>query len=127
MPPCPTTDALRVSSGFSQDVIAAKAEGGLFSVATLKPRPEFAVSDDDIAETDPARGIAFIRRQWPERPAISPSPTRYSLDTGLNTLWSVNWIRQSGSQRIIGSSTTLQWEQRLVKPTGWKRWIARAR
>jgi thiamine pyrophosphate-dependent acetolactate synthase large subunit-like protein len=25
------------------------------------------------------------------------------FDTGLNTLWSANWIRQSGSQRIIGS------------------------
>jgi thiamine pyrophosphate-dependent acetolactate synthase large subunit-like protein len=25
------------------------------------------------------------------------------VDTGLNTLWSANWIRQSGSQRIIGS------------------------
>ena len=33
-----------------QDVIAAKAEGGLSSVATLKPRPEFAASDEDIAE-----------------------------------------------------------------------------
>lgn len=27
----------------------------------------------------------------------------FVLDTGLNTLWSGNWIRQSGSQRIIGS------------------------
>jgi thiamine pyrophosphate-dependent acetolactate synthase large subunit-like protein len=27
----------------------------------------------------------------------------FILDTGLNTLWSANWIRQSGSQRIIGS------------------------
>jgi pyruvate dehydrogenase (quinone) len=27
----------------------------------------------------------------------------FILDTGLNTLWSGNWIRQSGSQRIIGS------------------------
>jgi thiamine pyrophosphate-dependent acetolactate synthase large subunit-like protein len=27
----------------------------------------------------------------------------FVLDTGLNTLWSANWIRQSGSQRIIGS------------------------
>jgi pyruvate dehydrogenase (quinone) len=26
-----------------------------------------------------------------------------AFDTGLNTLWSANWIRQSGSQRIIGS------------------------
>jgi thiamine pyrophosphate-dependent acetolactate synthase large subunit-like protein len=25
------------------------------------------------------------------------------LDTGLNTLWSANWIRQRGSQRVIGS------------------------
>ena len=25
------------------------------------------------------------------------------FDTGLNTLWSANWIRQNGSQRIIGS------------------------
>jgi pyruvate dehydrogenase (quinone) len=27
----------------------------------------------------------------------------FVFDTGLNTLWSGNWIRQSGSQRIIGS------------------------
>jgi thiamine pyrophosphate-dependent acetolactate synthase large subunit-like protein len=27
----------------------------------------------------------------------------FVLDTGLNTLWSANWIRQTGSQRIIGS------------------------
>lgn len=27
----------------------------------------------------------------------------FVLDTGLNTLWSGNWIQQTGSQRIIGS------------------------
>jgi pyruvate dehydrogenase (quinone) len=27
----------------------------------------------------------------------------FVLDTGLNTLWSANWIRQRGSQRLIGS------------------------
>ena len=27
----------------------------------------------------------------------------FVFDTGLNTLWSGNWIRQSGEQRIIGS------------------------
>jgi pyruvate dehydrogenase (quinone) len=27
----------------------------------------------------------------------------FVIDTGLNTLWSGNWIRQSGEQRIIGS------------------------
>jgi pyruvate dehydrogenase (quinone) len=27
----------------------------------------------------------------------------FVFDTGLNTLWSANWIRQTGAQRIIGS------------------------
>jgi thiamine pyrophosphate-dependent acetolactate synthase large subunit-like protein len=27
----------------------------------------------------------------------------FVLDTGLNTLWSANWLRQTGSQRIVGS------------------------
>jgi pyruvate dehydrogenase (quinone) len=27
----------------------------------------------------------------------------FVIDTGINTVWSANWIRQSGSQRIIGS------------------------
>ena len=27
----------------------------------------------------------------------------FVIDTGLNTLWSGNWIRQNGEQRIIGS------------------------
>src|SRR5246500_842410 len=33
-----------------QDVIAAKADGGIASVATLKPRPELAASAADVAE-----------------------------------------------------------------------------
>src|SRR5260370_258156 len=33
-----------------QDVIAAKVEGGVSSVETLKPRAEFAASEQDIAE-----------------------------------------------------------------------------
>jgi thiamine pyrophosphate-dependent acetolactate synthase large subunit-like protein len=38
--------------------------------------------------------------------AVSDAARRdaiFVLDTGLNTLWSGNWIRQTGSQRIIGS------------------------
>jgi thiamine pyrophosphate-dependent acetolactate synthase large subunit-like protein len=27
----------------------------------------------------------------------------FVFDTGLNTLWSANWLRQTGSQRIVGS------------------------
>src|SRR6202051_1556953 len=33
-----------------QDVIAARADGSVSSVETLKPRPEFAASEPDIAE-----------------------------------------------------------------------------
>src|ERR1700747_634197 len=33
-----------------QDVIAAKADGGISSVATLKPRPQLAASTADVAE-----------------------------------------------------------------------------
>src|SRR6266576_3484399 len=33
-----------------QDVIAAKAEGDMSSIATLKPRPELAASESDISE-----------------------------------------------------------------------------
>src|ERR1700694_3313592 len=32
-----------------QDVIAARAEGGVASIETLKPRPEFAASEHDLA------------------------------------------------------------------------------
>src|SRR5262249_42287429 len=38
--------------------------------------------------------------------AVSDAAKRdavFLIDTGLNTLWSGNWIRQSGSQRILGS------------------------
>src|SRR6202167_263860 len=34
---------------------------------------------------------------------LAKSDAVFVFDTGLNTLWSANWIRQSGSQRIIGS------------------------
>ncbi|MFZ3328782.1 MAG: thiamine pyrophosphate-binding protein, partial [Methylocella sp.] len=47
-----------------QDVIAAKAEGGVSSVATLKPRPELAASEADIAEIarrlDQADSVAIM-------------------------------------------------------------------
>jgi pyruvate dehydrogenase (quinone) len=34
---------------------------------------------------------------------IAAANAVFVFDTGLNTLWSGNWIRQNGSQRIIGS------------------------
>ena len=56
-------------------------------------------------QSDPARSMDRIHPQAVAR-AVSDLARRdavFTLDTGLNTLWSANWIRQSGSQRIIGS------------------------
>jgi pyruvate dehydrogenase (quinone) len=56
-------------------------------------------------QADPARSMDCIHPQAVAR-AVSDLAKRdavFTLDTGLNTLWSANWIRQSGSQRIIGS------------------------
>jgi pyruvate dehydrogenase (quinone) len=56
-------------------------------------------------QADPARSEDRIHPQAVAR-MISDLANRdaiFTLDTGLNTLWSANWIRQSGSQRIIGS------------------------
>jgi pyruvate dehydrogenase (quinone) len=56
-------------------------------------------------QADPARSKDLIHPQAVAR-AVSDLAARdavFVIDTGLNTLWSGNWIRQSGEQRIIGS------------------------
>jgi len=56
-------------------------------------------------QADLARSADRIHPQAVAR-AVSDLANRdavFVLDTGLNTLWSANWIRQSGLQRIIGS------------------------
>ena len=56
-------------------------------------------------QADPARSKDVIHPQAVAR-AVGDLAARdavFVFDTGLNTLWSANWIRQSGSQRIIGS------------------------
>jgi pyruvate dehydrogenase (quinone) len=56
-------------------------------------------------QADPTRSTDRIHPQAVAR-LVSDLARRdavFVLDTGLNTLWSANWIRQSGSQRIIGS------------------------
>jgi pyruvate dehydrogenase (quinone) len=56
-------------------------------------------------QADPARSKDIIHPQAVAR-AVSDLAGRdavFVIDTGLNTLWSANWIRQTGEQRIIGS------------------------
>jgi pyruvate dehydrogenase (quinone) len=56
-------------------------------------------------QSDPARSKDRIHPQAVARAVSNAarSDAIFVLDTGLNTLWSANWIRQTGSQRIIGS------------------------
>jgi pyruvate dehydrogenase (quinone) len=56
-------------------------------------------------QSDPARSKDRVHPQAAAR-AVSDLAAHnavFVIDTGLNTLWSGNWIRQSGEQRIIGS------------------------
>jgi thiamine pyrophosphate-dependent acetolactate synthase large subunit-like protein len=56
-------------------------------------------------QADPARSTDRIHPQAVAR-AVSDLAERdavFVLDTGLNTLWSANWIRQTGWQRVLGS------------------------
>lgn len=56
-------------------------------------------------QADPKRSADKIHPQAVARMVsnLADPDAVFVLDTGLNTLWSGNWIRQTGSQRIIGS------------------------
>ena len=56
-------------------------------------------------QSDPARSKDRIHPQAVARMVsdLAKRDAVFVIDTGLNTLWSGNWIRQSGEQRIIGS------------------------
>lgn len=61
--------------------------------AMLDKQADLARSKDQIHPQAVARAVSDLAK---------PNAV-FVLDTGLNTLWCGNWIRQSGSQRIIGS------------------------
>jgi thiamine pyrophosphate-dependent acetolactate synthase large subunit-like protein len=96
---------------------------------TGSARPTLKLLLDKVAAKNDARfwdQVAQERRRWDEmldkQADLSRSKDRihpqavaravsdlarpdaiFVFDTGLNTLWSGNWIRQTGSQRIVGS------------------------
>jgi thiamine pyrophosphate-dependent acetolactate synthase large subunit-like protein len=84
------------------DMVAAKTDTKFWDKVT----DERARWDEMLdQQADPARSKQIIHPQAVAR-AVSDAARRdaiFVLDTGLNTLWSANWIRQSGSQRIVGS------------------------
>jgi pyruvate dehydrogenase (quinone) len=84
------------------DEVAAKSDGEFFERVTSERRKWDEMLD---RQADPKRSRDRIHPQAVAR-AVSDAAKRdavFIIDTGLNTLWSGNWIRQSGSQRILGS------------------------
>src|SRR6516225_8413933 len=84
------------------DEVAAKSEGSFFEHVTGERRKWDAMLD---RQADLKRSRDRIHPQAVAR-AVSDAAKRdavFLIDVGINTLWSGNWIRQSGSQRILGS------------------------
>jgi pyruvate dehydrogenase (quinone) len=84
------------------DRVKPKSDGKFFEVVTARRKTWDEMLDK---QSDPARSKDRIHPQAVAR-AVSDFAARdavFVFDTGLNTLWSGNWIRQSGAQRIIGS------------------------
>jgi thiamine pyrophosphate-dependent acetolactate synthase large subunit-like protein len=82
--------------------VAAKTDGK-FRDRVVRERRKWDEMLDK--QSDPARSMDRIHPQAVAR-AVSDLAKRnavFVFDTGLNTLWSANWIRQSGAQQIIGS------------------------
>src|SRR6202000_3231341 len=82
--------------------IKAKSDVTFFDRVTRERR-----SWDDMLDkqSDPVRSKDKVHPQAVARTVSDlPKPDAiFVFDTGLNTLWSGNWIRQNGSQRIVGS------------------------
>jgi len=82
--------------------VAAKRDGKFLERLARERRAWDEMLD---RQADPTRSPDRIHPQAVAR-AVSDLAARdavFTLDTGLNTLWSANWLRQSGAQRIIGS------------------------
>jgi pyruvate dehydrogenase (quinone) len=84
------------------DKAKSKSDSRFFEIVTAQRKKWDEMLNK---QSDPARSKDRIHPQAVAR-AVSDLAARdavFTIDTGLNTLWSGNWIRQSGEQRIIGS------------------------
>jgi pyruvate dehydrogenase (quinone) len=84
------------------DKVAAKSDPRFFSNVTIERRKWDEMLD---RQCDPMRSKDKVHPQAVARAVsdLAKDDATFVFDTGLNTLWSANWIRQNGSQRIIGS------------------------
>jgi pyruvate dehydrogenase (quinone) len=84
------------------DRLAPKTDTAFFDSLTRERRKWDQMLDK---QADLARSKDRIHPQAVARTVsdLAKPDAVFVFDTGLNTLWSANWVRQSGSQRIIGS------------------------
>jgi pyruvate dehydrogenase (quinone) len=84
------------------DRVQPKNDTSFFDSVTAQRKKWDEMQDK---QSDPARSKDRIHPQAVARMVsdLAASDAVFVIDTGLNTLWSGNWIRQSGKQRIIGS------------------------
>jgi pyruvate dehydrogenase (quinone) len=82
--------------------VPARTDGQFFDAVGKQRR---AWNQRLDTQADPTRNKDRIHPQSVARAVsdLAADDAVFVLDTGLNTLWSGNWIRQRGSQRIIGS------------------------
>src|SRR5215468_4109347 len=96
------TGSVRPTARLLLDEVAAKSDGEFFERVASERRRWDEMLDK---QADRKRSRDRIHPQAVAR-AVSDAAKRdavFLIDTGLNTLWSGNWIRQTGSQRILGS------------------------
>jgi thiamine pyrophosphate-dependent acetolactate synthase large subunit-like protein len=84
------------------DQVASKNDTRFWDKLTQERRKWDALLDE---QADLGRSAGHIHPQGVARTVsdLAKADATFVFDTGLNTLWSANWIRQSGTQRIIGS------------------------
>jgi pyruvate dehydrogenase (quinone) len=82
--------------------VKPKSDKSFFDVVTAQRKAWNEMQDK---QADPARSKDRIHPQAVARMVsdLAKRDAVFVIDTGLNTLWSGNWIRQSGEQRILGS------------------------
>jgi thiamine pyrophosphate-dependent acetolactate synthase large subunit-like protein len=82
--------------------VAPKTDGLFWDLVTRERRKWDEMLDK---QADLRRSKDHLHPQAVARAAgdLARPDAIFVLDTGLNTLWSANWIRQTGTQRIIGS------------------------
>jgi pyruvate dehydrogenase (quinone) len=96
------TGSARPSLSLLLEKVKAKSDVKFFDSVTHERRKWDEMLDK---QSDATRSKDKVHPQAVARTVsdLARENATFVLDTGLNTLWSGNWIRQSGSQRIIGS------------------------